>query len=251
LVANKAREVTLDLFGTPLEASVKSDGTQVTIADHRAEGAMVAAIKEAFPIDAIFGEETHHHAGTTEFRWVLDPIDGTVSFLHGVGLWTTLIAIEIDGTPVAGIIDAPALGERVWGGVGIEPIWSLDGGDPRTCSVSTVSTLSEAMIATTSFDYFRQEGLEEAYVALGNAAGSTRGWSDAYAHLLLATGRVDGVVEPLLSRWDIAAAIPIIEALGGRHSDFAGGGDAGSRQGILSNGVIHDELVNVLRPAAR
>ena len=229
----------------------KADGSPVTTADREAEASIRSAIDVAFPGDGLLGEEygESEAQSTTGYRWVIDPIDGTIAFVHGVPLLGTLIGIEYDNAPLAGLIEMPMLHERAWALRGSGAWHQVGDAKPVQAMVSTTTSLDQSMVCTTSFDYYREHGYPEAYVALGHACRRTRGWNDCYSELLLCTGRIDAVVEPELKRWDIGAIIPILQEAGGRYSDWSGQhvGDPGTPRGIASNGHLHDELVHLLK----
>ena len=229
----------------------KSDGSPVTTADREAESLIRAAIEDLFPGDGLIGEEygAEQARGTTDYRWVIDPIDGTIAFVHGVPLFGTLIGIEHEEKPLAGLMEFPIIRERAWAVRGSGAWYRADDAPPIRTRVSDTRSLSDSMVCTTSFDYFRAHAYPEAYTALGNACRRTRGWNDCYSELLLCTGRVDAVVEPELKRWDIGAIVPILQEAGGRFTDWAGEaeGDPGSCRGIASNGHLHGELVELLQ----
>jgi histidinol-phosphatase len=230
------------------EAESKTDGSPVTIADRAAETCIRDGIRGAFPDDALRGEEHADECGTSDYTWIIDPIDGTVSFMHGVPVFGTLIGIERDGLPVAGVMHFPALDETAWaasdGGA-----WHRAGDhQAERIHVSTCKSLCEAMVCTTSFDYFRGEPWEDAFFRMAHAAGRTRGWSDCHSELLLVTGRIDAVVEPVLNPWDISAIIAVLQEAGGRFTDWSGEKEGRSdvSPGLASNGHLHDELLAVL-----
>ena len=229
----------------------KADGSPVTTADRETEAAIRAAIEKLFPDDGLIGEEygADQADGSSGYRWVIDPIDGTIAFVHGVPLFGTLIGIEHEGQALAGLMEFPIIHERAWAMQGTGAWHRTGDATPVRAKVSTNGVLNESMVCTTSFDYFREHAYPEAYVALGNACRRTRGWNDCYSELLLCTGRVDAVVEPELKRWDIGAIIPILQEAGGRFTDWAGGaeGEPGSCRGIASNGHLHGELVDLLQ----
>lgn len=246
-LAHTVGDLTLQSYGSGVhDVNVKDDGTIVTDTDRAAEQLARETIEHAFPTDTILGEEHGTRPGTSGWRWVLDPIDGTVSFAHGIPLYGVLIGLEYDFIPVGGVIHLPAMAETVWGGRG-QGAWTTRGTDPpKAAQVSSVDRLADAMVCTTSYDYFRDADCGPLHERLCQASGSTRGWSDCSAHLLLATGRIDAVVEPLLSRWDISAVIAVIEAAGGRYSDFTGAADPACTAAIVSNGHLHDELLDLI-----
>lgn len=236
-----------------LTQDIKGDGSPVTIADRSAETLVRERLAAEFPHDGVLGEEFGEHAGTSEFRWVVDPIDGTVSFVHGVPLYGTILGLEKDGSPVGGVIVMPALNELIWGAIGLGAWHELEldaAGQARTSTsarVSKTSRLSDATVVTTSLDYFEKAHVGELYPRLQKACAVTRGWSDCYGLVLVATGRADASVEPLMKPWDICGAVAIIEEAGGRCSDCAGHRRVTSGNAVVSNGVLHDQLLAVVR----
>jgi histidinol phosphatase-like enzyme (inositol monophosphatase family) len=231
-----------------LEAESKADGSPVTIADREAETCLRDGIRAAFADDAMLGEEHGGEAGTSGFTWVIDPIDGTVSFMHGVPVFGTLIGIERDGVPVAGVMHFPALDETAWAAKGGGAWHRAGSGAPASATVSTCDTLADAMICTTSFDYFRGQPWEDAYLRLARASGRTRGWSDCHSELLLVTGRIDAVIEPELKPWDCSAIIAVLREAGGRFTDWQGEQEnrSGVSPGLASNGHLHEHVLAVL-----
>jgi fructose-1,6-bisphosphatase/inositol monophosphatase family enzyme len=152
---------------------------------------------------------------------------------------------------VVGVIAMPALGEMVYAGEG-GGCWHVASGDDpgsaRRARVSGVRELREATVCTTSLDYFAKVGRERAYERLGAASGMLRGWSDCYAHVLVATGRVEAAVDPSsISRWDVAGMPVIMAEAGGRYSDLEGRAGAGWRTGLSTNGLVHEAVLEVLR----
>jgi histidinol phosphatase-like enzyme (inositol monophosphatase family) len=233
------------------EIDTKRDGSEVTTADREAEQRLRALIAAAFPGDGVLGEEFGATPSSSGWRWVLDPIDGTTSFVHGVPLFGTLIACERDGSTRAGVIHMPALAETVYASAGAGA-WHVAAGaeTPRPARVSRVGSIADAMACTTSYIYFRRARAEGAMLPLLERFGNSRGWSDCYAHVLCATGRIDAVVEPVLHPWDIAPMQVIYAEAGGRTSDWAGRPGAYNANGVATNGLIHDELLALLRPFA-
>lgn len=246
--AREAGQSTLGLFRAgAVEVERKADGSEVTAADRGAEQLLRDRIGAAFPHDAILGEEFGESPGTSGYRWLLDPIDGTTSFVHRVPLYGTLVAVEAGGRAVAGAVYLPGLDEMVYAGAGGGAWHVTAGGEPRRAHVSRSPSLAGAMVLATSGDYFRKAGMPGAWEAVAARAGATRGWSDCYAHVLVATGRAEAVVEPRLSPWDIAPMQVIIEEAGGRCTDWAGRATMHAPQALTSNGLVHDELLAILR----
>ncbi|MEM8865128.1 MAG: histidinol-phosphatase [Planctomycetota bacterium] len=255
-IAREAGDQTLKLFrSNDLGVEKKGDGSPVTEADRSAETLLRERIGERFPDDAILGEEFDDKPGTTGYRWVLDPIDGTKSFVHGVPLYTTLVAVlreEPNGIsePVLGVINAPAAGEMVYAGVG-RGCWAKTGElQPRPAHVSTVSSLSESLLLTTDSGDFadgRSKDAGDVFLDLQRESRISRTWGDAYGFLMIALGRADAMVEPVVSLWDIAAIKPIIEEAGGRFTDWEGVATVHSGEAVATNGLLHESVLSRTR----
>lgn len=246
-LAREAGSVTLAYFQTDrFSVERKGDGTPVTLADRDCERVIRTSIERKFPGDGILGEEFPEESGTSGFRWIVDPIDGTKSFIHGVPLYGTLIALEHGGESVLGVIRMPALDEMVYACRGTGA-WHVRGrGEPRRAWVTRTGGLDGALVCTTGFEYFQRGGHETVLRKIANAGVVMRGWSDCYGHVLVATGRADAVVEPMLSPWDIAPMIPIMAEAGGRCTDWLGRSTHLSSTGLSSNGLIHDAMLALL-----
>ncbi len=246
--AREAGDLTLGYFRSRRFAvDAKDDGSHVTDADRDAETLIRDALERAFPDDAIFGEEHGERAGSSGYRWLIDPIDGTASFVHGVPLYGTLVAVEREGVSVAGVIHMPALDETVHAAHG-HGAWhtKADSREAVPARVSAVRTLRESLLVLTAFDYFAQAGREDVFARLARAFARTRGWSDCYAHLLVATGRAEAAVEPSIKPWDVAPMTVILEEAGGRYTDWHGRASAYGPDGASTNGLIHEALLGVL-----
>jgi len=230
-LADAAGEVIRPYFRKPLDVRDKADLTPVTVADRAAEAAMRALVETHFPAHGILGEEFGRVREDAEFVWVLDPIDGTKSFISGVPLFGTLIALTRAGRPVLGIIDQPILRER-WVGASRRPT-TLDGAAIlcRPCPGLAAATL----FATTP-DMFKG-GDAASFVRVSAAVKLTRFGADCYAYGLLAAGFVDLVLEANLKPYDFCAMVPIVEGAGGIATDWRGGSlDLGSDGRILVAG---------------
>lgn len=247
-LAGEMGRITLEYFGSEqLSIDRKADGTIVTEADRAAEQHARSVLRESHPDDGLIGEEHGDIEGDSPWRWVIDPIDGTVSFARGVPAYGVLIGIEYEHDPVGGVIHLPAWGETTWGGRDLGAWQQRCDEEPRPALVSSTGALEEAMVCTTTWDYFRDGGCTGFHDRLVQAC-TTRGWSDCSAHLLLATGRIDAVVDPVLARWDICASIAVIEAAGGQVTDLSGRRDPACRAAILSNGPLHEQLLALVSP---
>ncbi|MBI5705739.1 MAG: histidinol phosphate phosphatase [Armatimonadetes bacterium] len=234
--AYEAGRGTLAQFSSGIGFERKADDSPVTIADREAEAKLRKAIGETYPGDSILGEE-EGLTGASSARWVLDPIDGTKSFICGVPLYGTLVAYEEDSETQLGVAYFPALDEMVYAERGKGCFWN-----GRACRVSAKVRIADAVLCTGSHASLRKTGRLEAVVGLGERAIATRGWCDAYAHALVATGRIEAMIDPVLSYWDIAAPKMIVTEAGGRFTDFKGN-DNPTSEGLSSNGWLHHDLL--------
>lgn len=245
--ARAGGDFTLEYFRPGVVAADrKADGSPVTAADRGCEALIRREIRAVFPDDGLLGEEYGDEPGTSGYRWIIDPIDGTFSFMHGVPLYTTLIGIErvADGEVVAGVIRAPALDEVVYAGLGGGAWHQVGSAEASAAGVTHTDSLSAATVSTTSLDYWDDAA---AWVAVHGACKHTRGWPDAYAVLLVATGRCDAVVESNVHPWDVAPFGPILREAGGRATDWRGRTTAHTDTVIASNGLVHDALLEMVR----
>ena len=247
--ARRAGEVTLQYFCRPeLSVDRKYDGTPVTAADREAEGYLRSRIIEAFPADAILGEEMEDRPGDSGFRWILDPIDGTKSFIHGVPLYGTLVGVEYEKQCVVGVIVMPALEECVYAARGLGAWWQRQGErEPRRARVSQVDELSEATFCTTSVSEFVRAGRHDVYEQLRAGCRQARGWGDCYGYVLVATGRAEIMIEPELSLWDMAALPPILEEAGGSFTDWNGNASIYTGEGVGVNGCLRERVLEITR----
>jgi histidinol phosphatase-like enzyme (inositol monophosphatase family) len=246
--ALEAGKLILAYYQSPgLSVDRKGDRSPVTIADRKAEEFLRAGIAREFPDDGILGEEFGEQPGSSGFRWILDPLDGTKSFIHGVPLFGTLVGVEFNGTCVAGVCHFPALGETAWGATGLGAWWQPAGGEPQPAKVSNVARLSESLFCFTTVQGFARIGRQDAFEALVSAAGIARGWGDCYGHILVATGRAEVMVDPLMNVWDAAALIPIVEEAGGCFLDWNGAATANSGNGISVNAALREEVLRITK----
>jgi histidinol phosphatase-like enzyme (inositol monophosphatase family) len=243
-IAREAGKITLEYFRhDDLEVERKGDNTPVTIADRRAEEHLRTRIADAFPSDAVIGEEMSDRPGNSDFRWYIDPIDGTKSFIHGVPLYGNLIGLEQCGEPVGGVIHIPALDESVYATRG-EGAWYVQGEQPpRPARVSKNAPLNQSLFVTTEIRTFDEAGRRDVYNRLQSASRLSRSWGDCYGYLMVATGRAEVMVDPIASVWDLAPLLTIIEEAGGRFTDWQGRRSIHSGQGVATNGVLHDEVM--------
>ena len=237
-LAREAGKLTLGWFrSADLAVDDKHDGTPVTAADRAAERFVREQLASAYPDDTIIGEEEADFEGSSGRRWIVDPIDGTKAFTHGVPLYSTLLAFEDEHGPAIGVIELPALGETVYAARGLGCF--CNGAPAR---VSDRDRVRGSYLTTSGFDYWTEESL-----AAVRASGMfMRTWGDGYGYALVATGRVEAMVDPIAAAWDIAAMPVIIGEAGGRFTDFDGATRLDGGSGLATNGRIHDDVLKLV-----
>jgi histidinol phosphatase-like enzyme (inositol monophosphatase family) len=259
-IAKSAGRLTLNYFQTDrFDVIKKGDGSPLTIADQEAEKHLRAAIGEAFPSDAIVGEEFGRTEGDSGYCWILDPIDGTKSFISGVPLYGTMVGVEKIAEPsenhairqsVIGSVFIPGLDVGIYASKGAGA-WSFKGdGEPERAQVSSKSNLSDAVLVTSGVDAFADRDALEVYQQLAESVYFCRTWGDVYGYYLVAVGRVEIMIDPILNIWDAAAVQPIIEEAGGRFTDWAGNNRMDAGESIGSNGLVHDSIIEMTRAIA-
>jgi histidinol phosphatase-like enzyme (inositol monophosphatase family) len=246
-VALEAQDLILSYYQQPqLEVIRKSDTSPVTEADRGAERLIRERLKVSFPDDAVLGEEYGETPGTSGFRWILDPVDGTKSFVHGVPLFGTLIGVEYEKTCVVGVCRFPALNEVVYAARGQGAWWQIGNAEPRAARVSTISAVEESTFCTTNMARWEKIGRRAAFDKLLRTVGLARGWGDCFGHILVATGRAEIMVDPALNPWDAAALLPILEEAGGHFVDWAGSATIYGGNGISVNGAMRETVLRIL-----
>ena len=268
-LADLAAAVALRHFQSKsLVVDAKSDDSPVTVADREIELALRTRILAQFPLDAVLGEEHGeiHGAAYADardahsggWRWIIDPIDGTVSFAAGVPLFATLIGLEETGAAPegrirAGICAMHALDERVWAVEGQGAWWDrhVAGAMRRErAQVSRCAALSQALVCTTGLEYFERARRIDALVAVARRAKRIRGWSDCYGGMLVATGRADAWFDPVIHPWDSGPFPVILAEAGGVFTDFAGRVDVRGGSAIAASPALHAELLRTIADSA-
>ncbi len=238
-IIRKAGELTLQHFRRDdLAIDRKGDGTPVTVADRAAERLIREELEARFPDDGILGEEEAEKPGTSGRRWIIDPIDGTKAFTHGVPLYTNLLALEDAEGIAIGCINVPALGETVYAGRGLG---CFDNGAP--CSVNDHATIDGAYLSSSGLSPWDDDCL----LRVKQAGFNIRTWGDGYGYVLVATGRVEAMFDPKAELYDLAPMPVILAEAGGRFSALDGSDDPGAGSGLATNGHLHDELLGILR----
>lgn len=246
--ARKAQDLILQYYQNPeLTVDSKTDDTPVTIADRGAEELLREELGREFPDDGILGEEFPEKKGNNAYRWILDPIDGTKSFVHGVPLFGTLIGLEYEGECVVGVCRFPALNEVVYAAKGHGCWWQKGDAEPQPARVSEVSSLSDACFCTNNQARWEEHGLGAAYEKLSTSVKLTRGWGDCFGHILVATGRAEFMVDPILSEWDAAALVTILQEAGGHYVDRNGVVSIYTHSGISINANLKDEVLGIIQ----
>jgi len=246
-VAREAGEITLRYFRRDnFQIERKADTSPVTVADREAEEHLRRRIAAAFPEDGILGEELGEQPGTSGYRWILDPIDGTKSFIYGVPLYGQLIGVEREQRSVIGVINIPALDECAWAAVGHGAWYHRADEPPRRAAVSKVPRLAEALLLTSEAEGYTAIGRWDVLTKLAHSAWLTRTWGDCYGYLLVATGRADAMVDPRMHVWDAAALQPILEEAGGTFTDWQGQPSIYTGNAVATNGQVLEEVLSIL-----
>lgn len=247
-LADLADEITVERFrADDLVVTTKPDLTPVSEADQAVERAIRDRLRDSTG-HAVLGEEYGSDPGSgaaanAEFRWIIDPIDGTKSYVRGIPIWATLIGLEHAGEVVVGVVSAPALHTRWWAGRGLG---AFRNGDP--ISVSSVESVDDAQIslAWDTKERYDDDGIGDKMLALAHRCWRTRGLGDFWQHTLVAEGAVDISLDPIVSLWDIAALIPIIDEAGGRWTTVGGASNLDADSFVCTNGKLHDAVLAAL-----
>jgi histidinol phosphatase-like enzyme (inositol monophosphatase family) len=240
-LAREAGEITLRYFRKEFETRLKGKDNFVTQADLEAEEFLRRRIAEKFPDDAVIGEEGGESVGSTGRRWIIDPIDGTYSFVHGVPFYGVLLGVEIEGEPTVGVINIPALGEIAYAARGLGCFWN---GTPAR--VSRTAALEDALLLCTDFGTCERYGFGTAAEELQRSASMRRTWGDCYGYVLVATGRADVMLDPAMNVWDCAALLPVVEEAGGTFTDWRGRRSIHSGNAVATNGILFGEVMRVI-----
>lgn len=245
-VARRAGAVALRYFGRGVTVESKNDGSPVTIADRAAEQAAREWIAARFPEDGILGEEMGESDPGGTRRWIIDPIDGTRTFVRGVPLWGTLVAVCEGRDVLAGAAFFPALGEMLVAGKGCGCWWN-----GARAHVSTVDDMAQATVLTTDDEFRACLSRRDSWRTLSSSAAMARSWGDCYGYLLVATGRAEVMVDPILAPWDAAAFAPAITEAGGVFTDWDGAATAFGGSAVATNAALASAARECLTGAER
>ncbi|MCI0743594.1 MAG: histidinol phosphate phosphatase [Gemmataceae bacterium] len=253
--AHQAGQFALQHFDQNIAVEWKADQSPVTLADRGAEELLRTTLLGKFPRDGFLGEESGATPGDSGFRWIIDPIDGTRSFVRGIPLWATLVGLEYKGELIGGVVASPALtaplapGGREVGGEGMTyRALSGDGAfrNNRPIHVSRIAKLDEADIYYSSIAWFEKAGREQQFLRLAKQTRRQRGFGDFYGFVLVAQGSGELMVEHGIKPWDLAALVPIVQEAGGRITDWQGKVNLDSPDVLASNETLHDTALRIL-----
>ena len=241
-LAYRAGRITLGYYNTGIRPDFKADDTPVTAADRAAEEFIRGEIEKKYPEHAILGEEFGGSEKNNMFRWLIDPIDGTKSFMRGVPLYAVLIGLEIEGQVSVGAACFPALDEMLSAADGEGCWWN-----GRRAHVSEIGSLDKAFVCYTNVRNMYRHGRGDAWERLNRAAFASRGWSDAYGYLLVATGRSEVMLDPIMSIWDCGPFPPIFREAGGYFGGWDGRPGHTFDEALACNAAILDEVLATIR----
>ncbi len=241
-LAEQAGQLTLNYFSSKsLQVFTKRDATPVTEADRKAEELIRAAITSRYPEDGVLGEEFEERPSGNNRRWIIDPIDGTKAFIHGVPLYGVMIALQIDGSMQLGVVHFPALRELYYAERGDGAF--LNG---SSITVSSISDVKDATVLFTEREYLLDSISHHPVDQLRHDAGLVRGWGDCYGHMLVASGRAEVSVDKIMSPWDCAALIPIVTEAGGCCFDYRGKTTISGEGLVSTNRAIGTALLEAI-----
>lgn len=215
--AYQAGRLTLDYFNKGVRPDFKADGSPVTIADRKAEEHVRRAVEKRFPTHAVLGEEFGESHEGASHRWIIDPIDGTKAFVHGVPLYGVLLGLEIEGTVEVGVAYFPRLDEMISAATGEGCWWN-----GARAQVSPVTSLDKAVLCFTDVGSYWEHGRWAAFEHIARRTYIRAGWSDAYGYMLVASGRAEVMMDPVMAVWDCAPFPPIFREAGGYFGDWKG-----------------------------
>ncbi|OQW52182.1 MAG: hypothetical protein A4S09_09285 [Proteobacteria bacterium SG_bin7] len=248
-VARNAGNIAATYYGTnKLNTEFKSDESPVTVADRACEKFIRERIEKVFPEDGIVGEEFGVKKGTSGLNWYIDPIDGTQSFVTGVPFFATMIAIETERDSIMGVVHFPILNETVFAYTGGGTWWKRHNTEKfERTFVTKTSSLSLARITSSSINYWKQTKREEILFDISKKVKWVHGWGDSFGQILVATGRLDLTLDPLMYDWDSMPLKPLVEEAGGIFSDFGGNRDPFGRSAFSCNPVLHEEVLKIIK----
>jgi len=240
--AKAAGDIALHYFRTNLTIEIKADRTPVTRADRECEAKIVEILRSHFPRHGFLGEELGEHAGAVNSRWIIDPIDGTKNFIRGIPFFATLLALEEEGDITTGVMYAPATNDLLYARKGHGTF--VNG---RQVHVSDIGNLNEAMLVHGGLKDLKVRPCWQSFLRLVEATARQRGFGDALGHSVVICGQAEVALEPEIKPWDVAATKILVTEAGGRYSDFAGTSSIYTGSAVISNGRVHDTVIDILQ----
>ena len=248
VLADNADDIATRRFrALDLRVESKPDLTPVTDADRAVEDSVRNVLRRSRPRDAVLGEETGR-TGSGPRCWVIDPIDATKNYVRGVPVWASLIGLMDGDEVVVGVVSAPALGRRWWAAAGGGSWTGRSLTKASRCQVSAVTKLSDASFSYSSLSGWEEQGRLPGFLDLTRSVWRTRAYGDFWSHMLVAEGAADISAEPEVSLWDLAALKVILTEAGGRFTDLSGRATPDGGSVVCTNGTLHDEVLDLLRP---
>jgi histidinol-phosphatase len=239
--AQAAKAVILPYFRTSLQIDTKDDQSPVTAADRAGERVIVDTLRQYFPEYGVLGEEFGAQTGSVDARWIIDPIDGTQNFIRGIPFFGTLIALEQAGEITVGVVLAPAQGDLLYAAKGLGAF-----ANGERLAVSTITDLAQATLLHGSLDLMLRDGYWDGLARLAQATRRQRGFGDYFAYTFVCRGQAEVMLETNIKPWDVAPLKILVEEAGGRFSDFAGAPSIYSGHAMISNGHVHDAVLDLL-----
>jgi histidinol-phosphatase len=235
---------TLAWYNAGVSVDTKSNDTPVTIADREGELVIREMVGKYFPQHSVLGEEHGEVNGDPTYKWIIDPIDGTKSFIHGVPMYGVLIGVEVKGKPRVGAVYLPATDELVCAADGLGCTWN-----GRRARVSEVSDLKDATLLVTSAATLMKRS--DAYETLAEHVKLNRGWGDCYGYAMVATGRAEIMLDASINPWDCAPMVPILKEAGGKFSTWSGQETIYGKDAVATNGKLNERVLEILQGEKR
>ncbi len=243
--AEQAGQFALQYFDQGIAVEWKADHSPVTMADRGSEDLLRQALLGKFPTDGFLGEEYGATAGSSGYRWIIDPIDGTRSFVRGIPIWACMIGLEFKGELIAGVVALPAM-KQVYRALRGDGVYR----DDRRIRVSDVATLNKAHVYYSSISWFTKAGHDRQFLELVKATERQRGFGDFYGFMMVAQGSGEIMVEHGVHAWDLGALVPIVEEAGGKLTAWDGKLDIDKPDVLASNGVLHEAALRIINSVA-
>jgi histidinol-phosphatase len=240
--ADEAGQFALKYFDRGIAVEWKADASPVTMADRGAEDLLRKAILAKFPSDGFLGEEFGDTPGSSGFRWIIDPIDGTRSFVRGIPIWACMVGLEYKGELIAGVVALPAM-KQVFRALRGDGAYR----DDRRIRVSDIATLDKAHVYYSSISWFKKAGHDRQFLNLVSLTERQRGFGDFYGFMMVAQGSGEIMVEHGVHAWDLAAIAPIVEEAGGKLTAWDGKLDIEKPDVLATNGLLHEQALKIMR----